>query len=759
MTALEEQNCKKMVEAGEVESSEEEGEARDESGEEKKEEGKDRKRKHSETTDDGSKKKKKKRDKDKKKKKKKDKKKKDKGKEKVKVKDKESDCDKKTVEEDKKWKHENERRSKHYGDKNCAHNGDSSKYESASHHSPDERKERSLLRSNSRERRMDKPSSPRRENRREERKDERRNDRRDERRDRRSPMRSSRRSSPVMRDRSRERRRTPPRDSRDERRSGRRDSRDRDRKRDDRRNSKEGRHSKRSHNGTKERSESPLKIDQNWEMDSDDEDKKIEELRKRRQQLVEQLKPDDIFEKVAPLKSNSFEEVESDEDDDIRAAELMKEAEELVGSRKRGEGSESPETSGTDSPSDFIKDLKEKMKATGVDGELTEEEPKKQDKFEQKKSIEFDMFAENVEIKDMNPASTLLGSMDGTNASLKDNWDDSEGYYRVRVGEMLDGRYRVFGFTGAGVFGNVVRCADVERNTTVAIKIIRNNEIMRKTGVRELEVLRKLNEADKEDKMHCLQLFCTFNHHNHLCLVFENLAMNLRELLKKYGNKVGLHMKAVRKYARQLLLALRLLKKCGIVHADIKPDNILVDESKSTLKLCDFGSSGAIFEQEIAPYLVSRFYRAPEIMMGIPHDYGIDMWSIAVTLYELYTGNIFFPGKSNNHMLKLFTEVKGAYPNKLIRKAAFKDQHFDSNCNFLYHETDKVTQRDKITILKNIRPTRSLDEELTGNQRLDKDSMALLKAFRNLLEQMIALDPAKRITVGDSLKHPFITGL
>lgn len=105
--------------------------------------------------------------------------------------------------------------------------------------------------------------------------------------------------------------------------------------------------------------------------------------------------------------------------------------------------------------------------------------------------------------------------------------------------------------------------------------------------------------------------------------------MNLRELLKKYGNKVGLHMKAVRKYARQLLLALRLLKKCSIVHADIKPDNILVsffllsrfvvesyyqvDESKSTLKLCDFGSSGAIFEQEIAPYLVSRFYRAPEI--------------------------------------------------------------------------------------------------------------------------------------------------
>ena len=93
--------------------------------------------------------------------------------------------------------------------------------------------------------------------------------------------------------------------------------------------------------------------------------------------------------------------------------------------------------------------------------------------------------------------------------------------------------------------------------------------------------------------------------------------MNLREVLKKYGKNVGLHITAVRSYARQLFRALRLLKKCSILHADIKPDNILVNESKLVLKLCDFGSASYASDCDITEYLVSRFYRAPEISMKI----------------------------------------------------------------------------------------------------------------------------------------------
>ena len=108
--------------------------------------------------------------------------------------------------------------------------------------------------------------------------------------------------------------------------------------------------------------------------------------------------------------------------------------------------------------------------------------------------------------------------------------------------------------------------------------------------------------------------------------------MNLRDVVKKFGKDVGLNIRAVRAYAYQLFLALSLLRKCNIMHADIKPDNILVcvspifilfvldiplkvNEQKNVLKLCDLGSASDASENDITPYLVSRFYRAPEISM------------------------------------------------------------------------------------------------------------------------------------------------
>ncbi|CAL8072107.1 unnamed protein product [Orchesella dallaii] len=369
---------------------------------------------------------------------------------------------------------------------------------------------------------------------------------------------------------------------------------------------------------------------------------------------------------------------------------------------------------------------------------------------------EQDMFSEHFD----SPSECMEGTMMGQNENpnLTDNWDDAEGYYRVRTGELMDGRYTVYGYTGQGVFSNVVRARDAARDSEdVAVKIIRNNDLMQKSGLKELEILKRLNDEDPEDKYHCVRLKRHFYHKQHLCMVFEPLSMNLREVLKKYGKDIGLHVKAVRSYTQQLFLALKLLKKSNILHADIKPDNILVNENKVMLKVCDFGSASYSHENDITPYLVSRFYRAPEIILGIPYDHGLDLWSVGCTIYELYTGKILFPGSSNNQMLKYFMDVKGKFPNKLIRKGAFRDNHFDGNYNFLYREVDKVTEKEKIVTMGTINPTKDLLRDLVNNQDLPPDQLRKVTHLKDLLDRILMLDNTKRISIKDALSHPFIS--
>jgi dual specificity tyrosine-phosphorylation-regulated kinase 2/3/4 len=96
------------------------------------------------------------------------------------------------------------------------------------------------------------------------------------------------------------------------------------------------------------------------------------------------------------------------------------------------------------------------------------------------------------------------------------------------------------------------------------------------------------------------------------------------------------------------LYALKYLKEFSIIHCDLKPENILLKEpNKSGIKIIDFGSSTFISER-VYTYIQSRFYRAPEIMLGIPYTCAIDMWSFGCIMAELYVGYPIFPGDSEN---------------------------------------------------------------------------------------------------------------
>lgn len=377
----------------------------------------------------------------------------------------------------------------------------------------------------------------------------------------------------------------------------------------------------------------------------------------------------------------------------------------------------------------------------------------------------FDMFADDVDGDDMfvegpsrraQPSSNSAQTLD---ANLMDNWDDHEGYYITILGELIDNRYKVSHNLGRGMFASVIRATDTKLDKPVAIKIVRNNESMKKAGSKEVEILKDLAANDPEDRKHVIRLLRSFEHKGHLCMVFENMSMNLREVLKKYGRDVGINLKAIRAYAQQLFLSLSLLRKCQYLHADLKPDNVLTNEARNIIKLADLGSASPITENATAPYLVSRFYRAPEVILGIEYDYGIDMWSTGCTLFELYTGKILFTGRNNNHMIRGIMECRGKFPHKLLRKGSLTYEYFDDLLNFKAQEVDKVTGR-TVTKLIDVkaRPVRDLKSRLMPtDKRLNEQERKELESFADLLDKCLDVRPDKRITPTDALKHPFIT--
>lgn len=100
--------------------------------------------------------------------------------------------------------------------------------------------------------------------------------------------------------------------------------------------------------------------------------------------------------------------------------------------------------------------------------------------------------------------------------------------------------------------------------------------------------------------------------------------------------------------------------------------------------------------KSVCTYVLSNCCRCLNLrskVLGLPYDTAIDVWSIGCTLYELYTGKILFPGRSNNQMLLLMMELKGRFNSKTIKKAKFGDLYFDEMGGFISVEKVQATGR------------------------------------------------------------------
>mmetsp|Transcript_124193 Transcript_124193/g.215282 ORF Transcript_124193/g.215282 Transcript_124193/m.215282 type:complete len:589 (+) Transcript_124193:137-1903(+) len=484
--------------------------------------------------------------------------------------------------------------------------------------------------------------------------------------------------------------------------------------------------------------------------------------------------------------AEGFTPMETDEDVDRKLAESRARREALIAKWvNRGEGPEEgftcPDTNTSlndkenESDSDrdvdaFFAEAQKKQDDRPQQTEQSIEEAKKINRFilEHRAEHDGDMFDESKDQQEKLNKGVDASSAIGQTGAGAGDWNDKEGYYLATVGEVMDGRYSVVeDMCGKGVFSSVVKAKDQD-GSMVAIKVMRTNDMMRKAAEKEIDVLQRLGRADKKNTKHCIRLFRTFDYREHLCLVFECMWDNLRVALKKYTKNKGMSLRAVRAYTKQLLTALAHIHRCEVIHADIKPDNILISAGHNLVKICDLGSTVEFTEIEPTPYLVSRFYRAPEIILGAKYGPQLDTFALGATFFELFTGHILFPGKSNNDMLRQFMDFKGKLPVRLIKSGSpvIWKQHFDENLDFKYVDFDKLTRKTKVRTITDCSAKKSIvdmimqrvgPEKQRSEVRDDQLYVKKAKQFADLLGQMTMLDPEKRASPQDLLQHTFLT--
>ncbi|KAF9697188.1 hypothetical protein EKO04_004816 [Ascochyta lentis] len=390
-----------------------------------------------------------------------------------------------------------------------------------------------------------------------------------------------------------------------------------------------------------------------------------------------------------------------------------------------------------------------------------------------KQKKDFDMFDfSDDEGGDGNVEPEQQSAAKGTvlDEKLLENWDDPEGYYKIINNELVNGgRHRMIKTLGRGVFANVAQAEEVmpdgndQSGKLVAVKMIRKNELMRKASQKEMDFLQKVNEADPQDKRHIIRLLGSFDHKGHLCIIFEHMSKNLRDLLKEETSGHGLALSAVRTYARQMFLGLQHLQNCQVIHLDLKPDNVLVSADKKTVKLADFGT--AVDKRDVierTEYLVSRFYRAPEIILGMDIGYPVDMWAVGCTVYELWTGKILFTGRSNNQMIKAFMDCLGWPSEKLLKKGLLNNvlEHFEAGppLKFISREVDQYNQLSVRKIEQQKKISRDIKTRVHDAARgiaQGGPTVAELNDFADLLNGSLHMNVEKRIQPKEALTHKF----
>lgn len=346
-------------------------------------------------------------------------------------------------------------------------------------------------------------------------------------------------------------------------------------------------------------------------------------------------------------------------------------------------------------------------------------------------------------------------------------------------------RYRVLGSLGRGIFGQVVACKNLSSKQFVAIKVIKNQPAYYNQAIIETRVLTELNIRRRGTATRGLPGYASivemlghFTHHDHLCIVFEKLDVSLFDVLKSRKFR-GFSLDTVRSVAIQLLQALNVLEHAGIIHCDLKPENVLLltpfregdAGGHVPIKLCDFGS--ACYEHCSMPsYIQSRFYRAPEALLGLSYNASLDLWSLGCVLVETFHGLPLFPGSSEYDQVCKIVDAIGPMPQSMLRRGTKTNQYYDCHSKghdgvlFVLRRSESSSEKEQLsrcnkTKLRQRREsltTKILNvENASKRSRASADVTRSVHAFAHFAKGLLEIDPDVRWNAREALQHPFIS--
>lgn len=412
------------------------------------------------------------------------------------------------------------------------------------------------------------------------------------------------------------------------------------------------------------------------------------------------------------------------------------------------------------------------------------------------------------------PNPTLVFTAGLKLLKIKKNIDSQEqnsGENNIDGDKMLVmNRYQLVQIIGCGTFSDLWSAEDKYRNLArateqtpvykkVAIKMMQPQ--FGDYGKQEALRLYQLNSFDRDDLNGIVKIYNTFYHQDRFCLVLELLEDSLEKLIQSH---YIFTLSDIREIGHQILNAIDFLHKNNYIHADLKPDNIvLTNESggqRRKVKLIDFGNAFKTDEIYIYSYdnnyeLQSLQYRAPEVLLGLQIQNRMDLWSLGCIFAEMISGKLLFDVSSigspqfndnnppMNHeqscrsgtspqdirrMLQAFVDVLGPLPLPLYASAFYYRHFSDEKClfnfstcktaNSLTLPPQRPTNGERLVPCDNSVLNAHLRYMIAQNklrQRLRVGHSEEAQHFLDLLLCLLEYDPSMRFTAEEAMSHPF----